>query len=98
MLLQNDHLLSSLQAALAEELRHLCASLERMAELLIGDAHVAMSYMEQLQEFDLIVQYAGESAAVLDRLALGESPDDAVAPVRLTAVQDRLRAALDRAA
>lgn len=98
MLLQNDQLLSSLQTALAEELRRLCASLERMAELLIGDAHFATSYVDQLQEFDLIVQCADESAAVLDRLAAGESPGGAVAPVRLTAVQDRLLAALDRAA
>lgn len=89
---------SLLQAALAEELRRLRTLVEQVAELVIADAQLSVEHLEQLQNFDLIVQCAGESAAVLDRLALGATARDAIAPVRLTAIQDRLSAALDQAA
>jgi len=93
-----DHLAPTLHAAVAEEMRLVAALLERLAETLVGDEHFAARHIDQLQTFDLIIQCADESAAVLDRLAQGARAHDAIAPVRLTAVQDRLRRALSKAA
>lgn len=93
-----DHLAPTLHAAVAEEMRLVGALLERLAETLVGDEHFATHYLDQLQTFDLIIQCADESAAVLERMARGARSHDAIAPVRLTAVQDRLRHALARAA
>lgn len=95
---QTDHLSSHLHAAVAEEMRHVRLHLEELAEKLAGDEHFATKYLEQLQVFDLLIQCTDESAAVLDRMANGATSHDAIAPVRLTAVQDRLRSALQRAA
>lgn len=93
----SDPLAPTLHTAVADELRLIGALLERLAETLAGDATVATRYMDQLQTFDLLIQCAGESASVLDRMAQGAAPHDAIAPVRLTAVQDRLRGALAEA-
>lgn len=93
-----DALASFLHAAVAEEMRHVRKLLEQLAEVLASDEHVATNYLEQLQTFDLMIQCTDESAAVLDRLAQGARSHEAIAPVRLEAVQDRLRAALDKAA
>lgn len=93
-----DHLASHLHAAVAEELRHVGALLEQLSMLLVEDEHFTTNHFEQLQMFDLLIQCTGESAAVLDRMAAGAKSHDAIAPVRLTVVQDRLRAALAKAA
>ena len=93
----HDPLTPSLHAAVAEEMRLIRDLLEQLAAVLVCDPHFATHYLEQLQAFDLVIQCADESAAVLDRLSEGAHSHDAIAPVRLTAVQDRLRAALDRA-
>lgn len=93
-----DPLAPALHAAVAEEMRLAAALLGRLADTLAGDEHVAGRHLDQLQTFDLVIQCAEESAAVLDRLARGARPHDAIAPVRLTAVQDRLRHALAQAA
>ncbi|MCD2317056.1 hypothetical protein LQ954_12955 [Sphingomonas sp. IC-11] len=95
---QIDHLASHLHAAVAEELRHVGALLEQLSMLLVEDEHFTTNHFEQLQMFDLLIQCTGESAAVLDRMAAGAKSHDAIAPVRLTVVQDRLRAALAKAA
>lgn len=83
-----------LHAALAVELRHVRASIERLAETLVVDEHFTTHYLEQFQTFDLLAQYADESASLLDRLATGHDPHEAVAGVRLGMVQERLRTAM----
>lgn len=95
---QTDHLASYLHAAVAEELRHVRELLEQLSMLLVEDEHFTTNHFEGLQMFDLLIQCTDESAAVLDRMAAGAKSHDAIAPVRLTVVQDRLRAALARAA
>ena len=87
-----------LQSAIADELRHISDVLERLAEVLVADEHFASKFLDQLQAFDLLVQCTHESAAVLDRLSAGDGAYDAVAPVRLGHIQERLRAALAQAA
>ena len=89
-----DPLTPSLQAAIATELRQLRHELERLAELLVGDPHFAAHYCDQLQRFDLLGQFAEESAGVLDRLAAGADAATAVAGVRVGSIQARLLAAL----
>ena len=81
-------------AAIAVEIREVRSLIDGLATLLAADARFAADYLEQFQTFDLIAQRADESAAVLDRLAAGQSASDAIAPVRLTAVHTRLHAAL----
>ena len=85
---------ASLQAALAVELRDLRLLIEEIADVLVGDEILALTYIEQFQGFDLIIQRAEESARLLDSIAGGTCPRDAVEQVRLSAVQNRLRAAL----
>jgi hypothetical protein len=94
----HDRVASVLHTAIAEEMRHIRVLLEQLAELLASDEDFAGKYLEQFQTFDLLIQCADESAAVLDRLADGAHSHDAIAPVRLAMVQDRLRQALDQAA
>jgi len=94
----SDHLASFLHAAIAEEMRHIRARIEQLAELLASDETFALKYMEQFQTFDMLIQCTDESAAVLDRLAEGVRSHEAVAGVRLEAVQQRLRSALAQAA
>ncbi|MDB5672052.1 MAG: hypothetical protein JWO25_3011 [Alphaproteobacteria bacterium] len=89
-----DHLAPTLHAAIAEEIRGMRMLIEQLAEQLTGDERFALHHFEQLQTFDLIVQRADESADLLDRMASGSRVVEAVDAVRLTAVQDRLRAAL----
>lgn len=93
-----DRLCATLHGAVAEEMRLIAALLGQLAEALIGDEEVAMRHIDRLQAFDLMIQCADESAAVLERLAGGAGAHDAIAPVRLEAVQARLRDALARAA
>lgn len=95
---QPDPLAAHLHAAVAEEMRHVRLHLEQLAHKLVSDEHFATKYLDQFQIFDLLIQCTDESAAVLDRMAEGATSHDAIAPVRLTAVQDRLRSALQRAA
>lgn len=92
------HPAPTLHAAVADEMRLIATLLQGLAERLAGDEEFAARHLDQLQTFDLVIQYADESAAVLDRLAEGACPHDAIAPVRLTAVQDRLRNAISMAA
>ncbi|MEA1014163.1 hypothetical protein [Sphingosinicella sp. LY1275] len=91
---QSDHLAPSLKAAIAEEIRDLRRLVEQLAEILVADEQFAMTYTEQLQTFDLVIQRADESADLLERLANGLHSLEAVEGVRLGVVQDRLRAAL----
>jgi hypothetical protein len=95
---QPDPLAPHLHAAVAQEMRHVRLHLEQLVEKLLSDDHFVREYLEQMQVFDLLIQCTEESAAVLDRIAQGATSHDAIAPVRLTAVQDRLRSALQRAA
>ena len=81
--------------ALAQEMRVARELLEQLAGVLVNDERFVLDYIDQLQAFDLIAQHVDESAALLDRVAGGQSPDDAVGAVRLSVMQDRLRAALD---
>ncbi|MAW98820.1 MAG: hypothetical protein CMN72_16480 [Sphingomonas sp.] len=87
-------MISVLHNAIAEELRHARLMIEELAALLITDEHFVMRYVDKLQTFDLLAQYAEENAAILERLANGLPSQEAIAPVRLSVVQDRLRAAL----
>lgn len=83
-----------LLTAIADEMRAIRALVEQIATPLVADARFVAEHLEQLQNFDLIVQCAEESADVLDRLAAGLSGEDAIALVRLTAIQQRLGAAI----
>lgn len=84
---------SRLQSGVAEEIRHVARLLEELAETLVGDAHFLTHFVEKLQTFDLVIQCADESARVLDQMAAGVQPAEAIASVRLGVVQDRLRVA-----
>lgn len=86
----------ALLAAVAEEVRAVGTRIEQLAGLLIADARFVADYVDEFQVFDLMSQCADESAGVLDRLARGVPAEDAVARVRLTAVQQRLSAAISR--
>jgi hypothetical protein len=81
--------------ALAQEMRVARQLLEQLAGVLVTDERFVLDYIDQLQAFDLIAQHVDESAALLDRVAGGQSPGEAVGQVRLSVMQDRLRAALD---
>ncbi|WP_114953965.1 hypothetical protein [Sphingosinicella terrae] len=94
---QVDHLAVTLCAAVAEEIRDVRALIEGLAEVLTADEYLAITYTEQLQTFDLLIQRAQESADLLDRVANGTRSLEAIEQVRLTLVQDRLRAALKAA-
>lgn len=85
-----------LHSVMAGELREMGAMLERLAEVLISDEHVAATYLEQLQSFDYLIQHADECANLLERIAAGEDSLTAIGHVRLAEVQDRLRAAIGR--
>ena len=93
VMVQDLHLASTLHSAIADEIREIRVLIEQLAEQLISDERLALAYVEQLQAFDLLVQRADESANLLDRIAGGSRVDDAIDAVRLTAVQERLRAA-----
>lgn len=92
MMKDNDHAYAPLCAALADEIRALGKLVECLADVIVGDIRFATDYMDQCQTFDLVVQHADESARLLDRIALGLPVADAIDHVRLTTVQDRLRA------
>ncbi len=94
---ETDHLVAKLKAALAEELRDVRGLLEEIADTLSSDEQLVMAYTEQLQGFDLAIQRAEESAALLDRMASGQPPLEAIEGVRLSHVQDRLFAAMKAA-
>ena len=90
----NDQLVAKLKTALAEELREVRRLMEQIAETLTSDEQLVLAHTEQLQAFDLVIQRAEESAALLDRMAGGSHPIEAIEGVRLTLVQDRLLAAV----
>ena len=92
-----DPVLACLKAAIAVELRDVQRMVEEVAHVLVSDEKLAAAYLEQLQAFDLIVQSAEESAALLDRVANGTPPLNAIEEVRLSLYRDRLRTALKAA-
>lgn len=93
-----DHLAATLYGAIAAEIREVRTLIERLADTLVADEAFAMAYMEQLQTFDLVIQRADESADLIDRMAMGSGSLEAIDKVRLSMVQDKLRAALSPAA
>lgn len=66
---------------------------EELAHALVSDEELAMKHVDRFQAFDLVVQHAGESASLLDRLAAGVHSHLAIDDVCLEALQGRLRAA-----
>jgi hypothetical protein len=84
----------ALHAVMAGELREMGAMLERLAEVLISDEHIAATYLEQLQSFDYLIQHADECANLMERIAAGEDTLTAICHIRLAEVQDRVRAAI----
>ncbi len=93
----NDHVAAKLEAALAEELRDVRGLLEGIADTLSSDEQLVMAYTQQLRGFDLAIQRAEESAALLDRMASGSPLLEAIEGVRLSHVRDRLLAAVKAA-
>ena len=85
---------AALCAAVAQEMRVARGLLEELATVLIADERFVSEYLDQLQAFDLIVQHVDENATLLERIARGQAPVEAIDGVRLTAIQQRLRAAL----
>ena len=85
---------AALFAAVAQEMRVARGLLEELAAVLVADERFVRDYLDQLQAFDLIAQHVDENATLLDRIAGGQRPAEAVDGVRLTAIQQRLRAAL----
>ena len=90
--------LRALKAALAEEIRDVRRLIEQIAEVVVADEQFAMANIDQLQAFDMAIQRADESADMLERLSTGTQAGSAVDAVRLGCVQERLRAALKKAA
>ena len=84
---------AALCRAIAEEIRQLGLLVEDLANVLVADEDVALRHVHRLQAFDLVIQHAGESALVLDRLASGVQSCQAIEDVSLEALQERLRAA-----
>lgn len=91
---QRAHSAASLCSAVAQEMRVARQLLEELAGVLCADERFVLDYIEQFQAFDLIMQHVDESATLLERVAGGQGIDQAIDAVRLTAVQDRLRATL----
>ena len=87
-----------LQATVAKELRLAQTMLEQLSEILVADEEFALRFLEHFQTFDLVIQQLGESAGLLEKTMQGVAADEAVSHVRLSAVQDRFRTALDKAA
>jgi len=85
---------AALCAAVAQEMRVARGLLEDLAAVLVADERFVSDYIDQLQAFDLIAQHVDENATLLDRIAGGQRPAEAIDGVRLTAIQQRLRAAL----
>ena len=94
----SDQHIAPLHLAIAEELRDVAGLIAQIADTIVGDEQFAMAHVAQLQAFDLLIQRADESAGLLERLGQGVSCGEAIERVRLTAVQDRFRAALPAAA
>lgn len=84
---------AALCRAIAEEIRQLGLLVEDLANVFVADEDVALRHVHRLQAFDLVIQHAGESALVLDRLASGVQSCQAIEDVSLEALQERLRAA-----
>ncbi|MBN8811240.1 MULTISPECIES: hypothetical protein [Sphingomonas] len=89
-----DPFSATLHNVIAGEIREMRAKLEALAEVLVGDAHFASSYLEQLQDFDYLIQHADECVNLLERIARGEDSLSAIGHIRLGAVQQRMRDAL----
>ena len=85
---------AALFAAVAQEMRVARGLLEELAAVLIADERFVADYLDELQAFDLIVQHVDESATLLERIARGQATAEAIEGVRLTVIQQRLRAAL----
>ena len=85
---------SRLCAAVADEMRVARSLLEELAGVLVADENFVLKYIDQFQAFDLIMQHVDESATLLERFSKNHSIADALDGVRLTAVQERLRATL----
>lgn len=84
-------------AALAREMRALGSVIDSLAGLLSGDEAFALTHLERLQDFDLLLQHVNESADLLERLSDGMHAHEALSRVRLERMQDRLRATLKAA-
>lgn len=86
-----------LHSVMAGELREMRDRLEALAAVLVGDEHFAHAYLEQLQTFDYLIQHADECVNLLERIAGGEDSLSAISHIRLGAVQQRMRDALQTA-
>ncbi|AJP72192.1 hypothetical protein [Sphingomonas hengshuiensis] len=84
-----------LHTVIAREIREIREKLEGLAEVLVCDEHFVNSYLEQLQAFDYLIQHSDECVNLLERIAGGEDSLTAINHVRLGAVQQRLRQALE---
>ena len=91
---QTDDFLITLCAAVAQEITELRLVIETLASALASDEHLARTYTEQLQSFDMLAQCSEELARVLLSVANGVRSLDAVEQVRVDLIQNRLRAAL----
>lgn len=89
---------AAVYSAIAGEIRAIGQLVEQIADALVGCEELARDHIGQFQNFDLAIQCAHENAALLDRLANGEDTEEAIGSVRLTAMQNRLRAVLAPAA
>ncbi|MBB6124305.1 hypothetical protein [Sphingobium subterraneum] len=82
-------------SAISNELRDLRRQLERLAERLCLDENFVIHHVSSLQLFDALTQHVEESACLLDRLSDGMQSAEALSLVRLGALQERLRSALE---
>jgi hypothetical protein len=83
-----------LHTVIAGEIREIREKLEALATVLVADEHFVTHFLEQLQDFDYLIQHADECVNLLERIAGGEHSLEAIGHVRLGAVQERLRIAL----
>lgn len=82
---------------IATEMREMSVLIEALAGVLAADEAVIARHLARLQQFDWLAQHLGESAALLDRLAGGDCPAEAVERVGLERFQARLRDGLKAA-
>jgi hypothetical protein len=84
-------------AALATELRFARERIEGLAMVVVSDPRFVMDYAGELQSFDYLAQHLDECANLLDRIAEGRDPVEALDGVRLAEMQQRLHSHIEGA-
>ncbi len=84
-------------AGLAVELRFVRDRIEGLAMVVVSDPRFVKDYAGELQSFDYLAQHIDECANLLDRIAKGRDPIEALDGVRLAEMQQRLHSYIEGA-